>query len=380
MLEASIVLNAALKELAEQYSHNLPDEVVTLFPRWEQEMPDILCSANKSQLYEVMQRLENEAANDVGSTVGYAFARSCLQAALDTHDAYGLQSYKDLSSPCSAYAERAASESEAELLLPRVMAGAPTSMREFFPDFEAELRAALTRPLADLRAAAARLEAASADYEVLRFTEHNDAPVKHEADALAFAVRAMQEVVRAKSTAAIAAAIASSIDAAIDAGLPIITSTRDGPTGRQDNFFRQPTGSSAVATISATSHLRATIIAAESDAAEERHSVAPHLPSTMLNALSHIRSWPPFVDATPISSKAFPRAPTLTFVRTNHAGTFVVRAHACTRTQGHSHACLRILLLVPCPRTLFSEMEVASKLALSCLHRLPYADKHSQPI
>ena len=280
MRETSVVLNAALKCLSEQYSDNLPDEVTQLFPRWKQEMPDIICTANKSQIFAVLQRLEREVAKDASSAVGCAFARSALQAALDTHDAYGPTSYNGSPTPHSAYVQRAASETEAELLLPRVMAGAPPSMREFFPDFEDELRAALTRPLADLRAAAARLEATLADHEVRCFTEQGmqdgGDELLHEADALAFAVRGIHEVVHAKSTAAIAAAVASAVAAAINAGLPIITSTRDGHSGRPDPQGRQPPVFSSTPMVG-RSEVRGAPSA--SDASSEHHTTHPPQPA-----------------------------------------------------------------------------------------------------
>ena len=108
------VLDAALAELATQYSESIPDEVLQLFPRWMHEMPDIICTQTKAQLSSLMAKMEPEMSKGPSSSVAIGFAKAALQAAIEVHDKYGP------SSPTfdvqSAFVQRAASESEAALL------------------------------------------------------------------------------------------------------------------------------------------------------------------------------------------------------------------------------------------------------------------------
>ncbi|KAL3932511.1 MAG: hypothetical protein SGPRY_000671 [Prymnesium sp.] len=200
------------------------------------EVPRLLRSATKAQLLSVMAELNGDLSTEHGTEAAVIFTKTALQAAVELHDSHG---------PCglfarsltvySAFVQRAASELEASTLLPRLMANAPPSLRDYFPDFENEVRNALDRPLAELRGGCARLEATYNEHEAIRLKAQNrsveeEAALVNEGEALGFAVSAMYEVVHAKSAAAIAAVVARTIDSS----LPTATSARDTHEGKPE--------------------------------------------------------------------------------------------------------------------------------------------------
>lgn len=210
-------LAAALAELASQYGEHIPPEVTRLFPKWKVELTAVICNQNPSQLHVVMEGIDTESAQaDAMASVGFTFARSAVQAALDVHSSYGnmtLNAYQAMShSPGGVPIFTNNGCAEPAILVEEMLERAPDAVRLTFPQFEAELRASVRRPIAELRAASARLESALIETEVSRFTDtcvYPDEVVAQEATALAFAVRALNELVHTKSAVAIAAAVAA---------------------------------------------------------------------------------------------------------------------------------------------------------------------------
>jgi len=104
------------------------------------------------------------------------------------------------------------------------MSEAPPALHCTFPNFVAELRAATKRPIEELRVAVARLEVTHAEVAVRGFTEE-EIQGRHQAtvmevQAMAFAVRAIREVVRIKSAVAVAVAVASAVAASKRSSAP----------------------------------------------------------------------------------------------------------------------------------------------------------------
>ena len=88
-------LRTALHELASQFTTlSVPPEVLQLFPRWRAELPLAICEQSPEQLRRALSGIEGNVEAAVRATaldqaVGYAFARSALQAAVVAHDFYG---------------------------------------------------------------------------------------------------------------------------------------------------------------------------------------------------------------------------------------------------------------------------------------------------
>eukprot|EP00964_Phaeocystis_antarctica_P121281 scaffold84966_cov68-Phaeocystis_antarctica.AAC.3 len=191
-------LKSELTALADRHAQSPPPEIFVLFPNWTTELPQILHSQSAAQLKVLLAALDAQAEHEPELTAAYAFASAALREALGVHVSLGT----DSSPPC----QRSGDGAEEGELVKRLILGAPECVHETFPNFELELRGALLRPLAELRGAARRMEAAQASLEVRRFTEDlaegGDAQLAREADAMGFAVRAMFALVSLKASTA----------------------------------------------------------------------------------------------------------------------------------------------------------------------------------
>jgi len=244
-------LDAALSQIAEEFTLKPPPEVIRLFPTWMWELPVVLRSQSAADLRASLRGLElQQSAQDSGSAVAYAFAKHALRAALEVYDGPYARSSPDMSSfatsgsssgpafssgdfvtstrtevydgvlfprVCSSVATSGSSSadnhafvtstravqglqawgqsfnSQCDLsaLVNEAVKRAPVLVRNTFSNFDVDLTALLSRPLPDLRAALARLETAHADSEIRRFTEdclYPDTPASIEAAALGYTV------------------------------------------------------------------------------------------------------------------------------------------------------------------------------------------------
>ena len=227
----TVSLRAALASLVDQCLL-APPEVLRKFPAWRTDVMQTVCELPPSQLALAITSLEENltSARSSDEAIACAFARSTLQTAVDCHEYYGgvnrAQSSGtfagDLWVAPSAFESALASGRALQMgggdggdLVRRLLAEAPPAVQYTFGDFGSELKAAAARPLPALRAAAARLEAAHRDVAGKLFTEECLEPAAAmpahriaEAHALAFAVRAMGTLVRARAAVAIADAAA----------------------------------------------------------------------------------------------------------------------------------------------------------------------------
>lgn len=220
-------LAAALSEHAVQYSgSNVPNEVLRLFPNWSDELPRT-CQRGASDLRVACKGLEEAemAASQAGRAAdmaGYAFARGALQGAISIHDNFSEQSRLQ-AAPVPSGFQQGVSGGEMERLVRRLQAEAPPAVHSTFPNFCTELVGASQRPVLELRAAAARLQAAHADVATRLFNEpaepfpplggasYGSSSLVLEAQALEFCVRAMTALVQSKSTVAVADAVAEAV-------------------------------------------------------------------------------------------------------------------------------------------------------------------------
>ena len=186
-------LKSELTALADRHAQSPPPEIFVLFPNWTTELPQILHSQSATQLKVLLAALDAQAEHEPELTVAYAFASAALREALGVHVSLGT----DSSPPC----QRSGDGAEEGELVKRLILGAPQCVHETFPNFELELRGALLRPLAELRGAARRMEAAHLDFTE-DLGEGGDAQLAREADAMGFAVRAMFALVSLKASAA----------------------------------------------------------------------------------------------------------------------------------------------------------------------------------
>ena len=211
-------LEAALNELAAQCTgENVPGEVHTLFPNWGTEYPRMskLPSVSLRKMCSGLQAAEQQAKDEKRSAdvAGYAYARGALQAAIDIHDFFGEFSGSQGGVHPPVPLGPGASGNELERLVVRLQAEAPPSVHSIFPNFCAELQSASRRAMVELRAAAARLEAAHGEVTARLFTEvgGGDSPLHREAQALAFCSRAMTALCQAKSASRVADAVAEAV-------------------------------------------------------------------------------------------------------------------------------------------------------------------------
>ena len=186
-------LKSELTALADRHAQSPPPEIFVLFPNWTTELPQILHSQSAAQLKVLLAALDAQAEHEPELTAAYAFASAALREALGVHVSLGT----DSSPPC----QRSGDGAEEGELVKRLILGAPQCVHETFPNFELELRGALLRPLAELRGAARRMEAAHLDFTE-DLGEGGDAQLAREADAMGFAVRAMFALVSLKASAA----------------------------------------------------------------------------------------------------------------------------------------------------------------------------------
>ena len=186
-------LKSELTALADRHAQSPPAEIFVLFPNWTTELPQILHSQSAAQLKVLLAALDAQAEHEPELTAAYVFASAALREALGVHVSLGTDS-----SPASQRSSDGAEESE---LVSQLILGAPECVHEIFPNFELELRGALLRPLAELRGAARRMEAAHLDFTE-DLGEGGDAQLAREADAMGFAVRAMFALVSLKASAA----------------------------------------------------------------------------------------------------------------------------------------------------------------------------------
>ena len=186
-------LKSELTALADRHAQSPPPEIFVLFPNWTTELPQILHTQSATQLKVLLAALDAQAEHEPELTAAYAFASAALREALGVHVSLGT----DSSPPC----QRSGDGAEEGELVKRLILGAPQCVHETFPNFELELRGALLRPLAELRGAARRMEAAHLDFTE-DLGEGGDAQLAREADAMGFAVRAMFALVSLKASAA----------------------------------------------------------------------------------------------------------------------------------------------------------------------------------
>ena len=186
-------LKSELTALADRHAQSPPPEIFVLFPNWTTELPQILHSQSAAQLKVLLAALDAQAEHEPELTAAYAFASAALREALGVHVSLGT----DSSPPC----QRSGDGAEEGELVKRLILGAPQCVHETFPNFELELRGALLRPLAELRGAARRMEAAHLDFTE-DLGEGGDAQLAREADAMGFAVRAMFALVSLKASTA----------------------------------------------------------------------------------------------------------------------------------------------------------------------------------
>lgn len=212
-------LTSELAALADRHTQSPPDEIYELFPDWKTELREILHTQTAAQLRSALAALDAQAEREPDLATAYAFASAALREALGVHISLGNGDGTPASPSLgpSAGPNAAGSLAGGEMLLDlgldegelvnQLLRGAPDSVLHIFPNFERDLRAALRRPVSELRAAATRLEATLAELEVKRFTESGEgggeappATLSREVEAMAFAVRAMFALISAKAS------------------------------------------------------------------------------------------------------------------------------------------------------------------------------------
>ena len=168
-------LTSELAALADRHTQSPPDEIYELFPDWKTELREILHTQTAAQLRSALAALDAQAEREPDLATAYAFASAALREALGVHISLGNGDGTPASPSLgpSAGPNAAGSLAGGEMLLDlgldegelvnQLLRGAPDSVLHIFPNFERDLRAALRRPVSELRAAATRLEATLAE-------------------------------------------------------------------------------------------------------------------------------------------------------------------------------------------------------------------------
>jgi hypothetical protein len=242
-----MALATALNELSIQCTgENVPEQVRRVLPAWDTEYP-AMARSGLEQMKTACAGLEDaeklarfEGRSD--DVAGYSFARGAVAAAIDLHKTFGA------ASPPPLLEQRGSSDE----VVAHLQAEAPPVVLAHFPNFGAELLAASRRPAAELRAAAARLEAAHTNIARRSLTDvafpsaDGPAPNEGEARALEFSVRAMNALVQVVSEAAVADAVA--LDAHLSRQRASTAAARDEETaGAHQGAAHRPAATNAKA-------------------------------------------------------------------------------------------------------------------------------------